>query len=171
MTVSPRKCLRAFSLIEVVLAVGLTAFALLIVIGGLGVAMNTNAASSHKSMLVSMTAQVLNEMRALPFSTFWLNAPPAPGSFPAEPPYAAAASTNTPAWTYYFTKEGEEVDSSQVPGNGAVIYRCVVTKTPDTNTQVTNNGAFRMVKIQLAYSWPYPAGTSRQVIHATIARH
>ena len=93
---------RAFSLIEVVIAIGIMAFAMTAMLSLLAVAMRSDKQSGSDTALSEMSRQVFNNLRALPYSTL-------------------PAATN-----YYFDLDG--APCAQTNAN----YTCVVTVTNDS---------------------------------------
>lgn len=102
MTSSERKIRQlAFSLIEIVLAIGIISFSLLAMFGLVSVSLQSNRASASDTDLASMSRQVLATLRNLPFSSL-------------------PSATN-----YYFGPDGSPTNSA------AALYDCAVTLTSD----------------------------------------
>lgn len=166
----PRKpC--GFSLIEVVLALGVAAVALVALIGLLGVAVNTSSSAGHDTLLVAMSNGVLNDLRGAEFDALWKDTPRTQKS-PTAPPVGAAWADST----YYFSNEGALVAATK-KADFATTYQCVVKKTPDPTSQLTPTSPFNLVKLQLTFTWPVSAHAdpakrpNRQTIYASIARY
>jgi len=157
-----------FSLVEVVLALGVATVALVSVIGLLSAAVNTSEAAGHDTRLAAMSTLVLNDLRASPFDALWEKVPRAGKS------NATISTGSTPPDSeYYFTNEGTLVDAAKVAGNFDVLYQCVVKKTPDPKSKSANGGAYNLIQLQLSFSWPVSA-TKRpgsKTIYASIARY
>jgi uncharacterized protein (TIGR02598 family) len=99
---------RAFSLVEVVLAIGIVAFAITAMMGLLTVAMQSDKSSSSDTALAAMSRQVFNTLRALPY---------------------ASLPTGT---NYYFNAEGSECAQAQA------VYHCSVTLSSFSNLTANN---------------------------------
>ena len=156
-----------FSLVEIVLAIGVASFALVSILGLLQVAMNSDNSASRDTTLAAMSNHVLNELRAVPFDSLWAADP--------ETARDSAPSTATPvASTYFFTNEGAPVGSTASSGF-EVVYKCVVTKTPDVVSKNADTGLYNQLKLQLEFSWPVNGGSTTnkegsQALYASIAR-
>jgi uncharacterized protein (TIGR02598 family) len=99
---------QAFSLVEVVLALGVIAFALTAMLGLLVVAMDSDKSSGSDTALAAMSRQVFSDLRAMPYA-------------------------NLPAGAdYYF-----DADGSECPQAGAV-YGCHVTVADDSGVASGN---------------------------------
>lgn len=160
---------RGFSLIEVVLALGVATVALVSVVGLLGVAVNTSGSAGHDTLLVAMSNEVLNDLRAAEFDALWKDVPRTAKS--------VAAPTGAPAdSTYYFSNEGALVAAAN-KADFATLYQCVVKKTPDPASQLTASSPHNLLKLQLTFTWPVSANAdpakrpNRQIIYASIARY
>jgi uncharacterized protein (TIGR02598 family) len=162
---------RGFSLVEVVLALGVASIALVTIIGLLGVAVNTSGSAGHDTLLVAMTNEVLNDLRAAEFDGLWKALPRA-----EKKPTPAATSVAWADSTYYFSNEGALVDAAKA-ADFATMYQCVVKKTPDPTSQLTPTSPYNLVKLQLTFTWPVSANSdpakrpNRQTIYASIARY
>ncbi len=93
--------LHGFSLVEVVIAIGIMAFAITAMIGLLSVAMQSDKSSGVDTAIAAMSQQVLGSLRAMPYVSL-------------------PASTN-----YYFDVEGSGCELSRA------IYECVVALDGD----------------------------------------
>ncbi len=171
---------RAFSLVEVVIALAVVTVALIAIFGLLDTALRIKAVSTRQTVLTTMTTQILSEMRSVPFSalwsaTLWTGTPLAPAINP-EP-----LSATPPATLYYFNAEGLQVTTADPATDSTTVDECIVTKIPDTTTQVpnaTNKGPYQLLKLTLTFSWPVAANRTtpasrpgQQIIYATIARY
>jgi len=168
---SPFSKNRAFSLVEVVLALGVASIALVSVIGLMGVAVNTSGRAGHDTLLVAMTNGVLNDLRAAEFDALWKAKPRE-----EKKPVAPAASAAPLDSIYYFSNEGAPVGVAK-KDEFSTIYQCVVKKTPDPTSQLSTGSPYNLVKLQLTFTWPVSANTdpakrpNRQTIYASIARY
>ncbi len=92
----------AFSLVEVVIALGVISFALVSMIGLMGVGINASRQSSENTALTAMISQVLGKVRASsnapPATNFFFDADGLPLTNSAGAIYqCAVSSTNPPA--------------------------------------------------------------------------
>jgi uncharacterized protein (TIGR02598 family) len=162
-----------FSLVEIVLAIGVAVFALVSILGLLNLATSNDGNARRDTMLAAMSTYVLSEMRAVPFDALWAADP----TTVANPAPATAATAASPAdTTYFFTSEGAPVAAADAPATYDVAYICVVKKTPDPLTQSASAGNYNQLKLQLQFSWPVIAGKAvaqptTLSIYASIARH
>jgi uncharacterized protein (TIGR02598 family) len=159
---------RGFSLVEVVLAIGVATFALVSVLGLLNIAVQSDSSASHDTTVAAMSGHVLNELRTVPFDALWAEDPQ--GARDAAPSIAVPASS-----TFYFTNEGAPVAAAAVNGNFEVLYKCVVTKTPDEVTRSVGTGFCNQLKLQLEFTWPVTAAANSpkagtKSLYASIAR-
>ena len=161
--------IRAFSLVEVVLALGVASVALVAVIGLMGVAVNTSSSAGNDTLLVAMTNGVLNDLRSAEFDSLWKDVP---RNFKNVAVSTGAAVDST----YYFSNEGALVPAASA-ADFSTQYQCVVKKTPDPASQVAAGKPFNLMKLQLTFTWPVSANTdpakrpNRQTIYASIARY
>ncbi len=131
----------AFSLVEVTLALGISAFALIAIFGLLPVGLQVSRAAGEQNSASSILAAIAADLRATPTSgtTSPLFGITIPGN----------AST-TSSSTLFFSKEGEH--SSQITGNS----RYAATVTFSTNSAGVNGASFSNV----AVSWPAAAAAA-----------
>jgi len=159
---------QGFSLIEVVVSLGIVAIAVSGVLGVLSTAMTTTKDNDRETMLVSMNDQVMTDLRVVPFDALWQAVP-----------HSAAISTASSAQTapedtlYYFTNEAVLIPGT-APTSDAT-YLCTVKKTPDADSQNHGvNGAYNLLKLQLHFSWPLSAPEANRraaVINTSLARY
>jgi uncharacterized protein (TIGR02598 family) len=158
-----------FSLVEIVLAIGVAVFALVAVLGLLNSATVTDSNAGRDTTLAAMSDYVLSDLRSVPFDALWA-ADPTTVTKPAP-------TTNSPAnSTYYFTNEGAPMTATDAATSFDVGYLCTVQKTPDSQTQSAGNGNYNQLKLQLQFNWPVNAGKAAakpgtRTIYASIARH
>ncbi|MEI9898086.1 MAG: hypothetical protein WDN28_30570 [Chthoniobacter sp.] len=136
-----------FSLVEVVLALGISAFGLVSILGLLNAGADSDGAAGRDTTLVSMSNYVLNEMRAAPFDALW-------AKDPANSPNATPSMDAPVDSTYYFTDAGVPVAAADASTTFDLLYMCVVHKTADSLTQNTSTGYYNQLKLQLEFSWP-----------------
>ena len=104
----------AFSLVEVVLAIGVLTFALTSMIGLLGVAMQSDKSSGSATALAAMSQQVYNTLRSIPFASL-------------------PANTN-----FYFDSDGSEC------GPETPVYTCRVEVAGDPDLAAGNLARVQM---------------------------
>jgi uncharacterized protein (TIGR02598 family) len=158
-----------FSLVEVVLAIGVAVFALVSVLGLLNSATITDGNAGRDTTVAAMSEYVLSDLRSVPFDALWA-ADPTTVTNPAPSTTAPANST------YYFSNEGAPMTAADAAASFDVAYLCTVLKTPDSLTQSAGNGNYNQLKLQLLFNWPVNAGKTVQkpgtrTIYASIARH
>ena len=178
---APSSNRRAFTLVEVALALGIVAFALVPIIGILGIAMTTNTESGSDTSIAAMTTLVLNDLRSAPFNAMGEAVPSDPANY-----QIASLNTTLADSTYYFSNEGSLVyvgDPTKMAASTAsqVVYECWVRKTADTSTQTPNAdptkpGTYNQIRLQLLFSWPYLISdrtkrTNQRSIYASVARY
>jgi uncharacterized protein (TIGR02598 family) len=130
----------AFSLVEVTLALGVAAFALLAILGMLPTSLKTQQASIQQTTANSIISQIFSDLRAD------LRLPPGLASHEGDagfqpPLHGHWAQMGTPD-TLYFTQEGKPVNSTaDVP-----VFRAKITyRLPPTDTTSLAN---------ITVSWP-----------------
>jgi uncharacterized protein (TIGR02598 family) len=156
---------RAFSLVEVVIAMGIAAVSLVTALGLLGASLNSQDLSANDTVLVSMTEHVLSDLRNAPFDTLWDEQPG--GVAPASQPMTEPLNTR-----YYFSREGDLVEETDF----RAYYECVVVKTRDETTRSPKLGPYNLLKLELSFNYPkLPANASanpnQRSLYASIARY
>ncbi len=162
-----------FSLVEIVIAIGITAFTLAAIGGIFGVTNQSGLDSSRDTLMASMIGQVMSDLRPLPFDMLWKADPrhetqtyltSLTGTPNPAPP------TGTPEDSiYYFTSEGVLIfDPNKTPYSattpptpfpGTAVYRCRVKKVVDASTQSFGTaGAYNRLQLSLKFDWPVPFG-------------
>jgi uncharacterized protein (TIGR02598 family) len=156
---------RAFSLVEVVIAMGISAVSLVTALGLLGVSLNSQDLSTNDTVLVSMTERVLSDLRSAPFDTLWNEKPG--GLTPV------AQSPNPPADShYYFSREGDLVEENDLQA----YYDCVVRKVRDEPSRSPNLGPYNLMRLEVEFSYPKrrsgsSQGQTQRSLYANIARY
>jgi uncharacterized protein (TIGR02598 family) len=155
---------RAFTLVEVVLAVGTTSVAVISLMGMLCLGVTSNRESGQDTTIAGMSTQVLSEMRSTPFTALW-QAEPEAGTLQPEP----TSTTSPEPSLFYFTHEG----ARQAEQNSATYYTCTVGKTPEESTRNPGAGAYQAMDVRLVFTWVNNSGNARerQEVHAKIARY
>ena len=163
-----------FSLVEITLALGIVAVALVTTMGLLGTGLNSQRLSAEDTTLAAMSEQVLGELRAADFDTLWDKVPGIATSKtkPAKPTAVPELTT------YYFSQEGRRVEAK----SDLAFYECAVTKKPDPSrqsvdpvTQVPGLGRHNLLMLELKFSAPVSVPSaqrpSQRSLHANIARY
>ncbi len=90
--IRPRAC--GFSLVEIVLAIGITSFALIATLGLLPVGLNSLRESSTQTAVANISQYIRGELQQISFN-----------------PQASFNVQNLSSATYYFTKDGVKTDA------------------------------------------------------------
>jgi uncharacterized protein (TIGR02598 family) len=148
-----------FSLVEVVLAIGIVSFALLTIIGLLTISLSASRGAAEDTNLALMSPTVASVLNAQGFTSVMANT-------------AYAATAATPA--YYFdinnemTRDGNGNPISTPNANS--IYACTITRRTPVLFQATSN----IVYLQLKFTWPLTASAnSRQqkIVFTSVANY
>jgi uncharacterized protein (TIGR02598 family) len=131
----------AFSLVEVTLALGVAAFALLAILGMLPTSLKTQQAGVQQTTANSIISQIFSDLRAD------LRLPPGLASHEGDagfqPPLHGHWLQMLTPDTLYFTQEGKPVNSAEdVP-----VFRAKITYIPVLPTQTTSLA-------NITVSWP-----------------
>ncbi len=156
---------------EVVLSLAVVAIAVLSLLSMLGIALDSDRVAGRDTVLVEMSSQVLNRLRAVPFDALWLADPSAAN--PPVPGYAPPADT-----TYYFSDDGTLLANPTGGVPPETVFRCVVQKqTDEASRTVAGTGPYNRLTLSLQFCWPISATTpstaqpNLQILHASIARY
>ncbi|XHR28463.1 MAG: hypothetical protein ACFUZC_21420 [Chthoniobacteraceae bacterium] len=152
----------AFSLIEIVVAMGVVSFSLTAMMGLLSVSLGSSKASTEDTVLAAMASDILGDLRRQ--------------SFANAQTYVQAS---TPAVTY-FDSNGQrlrdktglvDLDRTAALAVGA-LYQCTQTAQVDGDTS-SASGTANLLRAKLTFVWPAvaPSPTNSRVIHATIAKY
>jgi uncharacterized protein (TIGR02598 family) len=115
----------AFSLIEVVLALGVISFAIVGIMGLFPVAMRTGQESQRETRATHIAQQIYADLKAgAPTNTFLATAP---GTFQT----VNLANPSPPTQTIYFNNQGEPAGTNG-PGNNEFVVDVIID--PDTPT-------------------------------------
>ena len=164
----------AFTLIEVVMAIGITAFAAFAIAGLIPVGLSNFRQTKNLSTAAEISRQVFSEIQVTPFSK--LVTPPGSGSqtpgnnnpaFRFAPPTqdvnsgsgSSASTNNNSTNTRFFDEQGDEVPAYNYPGDALGIYQvnvCVLPQTPfvqsTANAGTNANSDLATVLVQVAYN-------------------
>jgi uncharacterized protein (TIGR02598 family) len=161
----------AFSLVEITLAIGVAAVALVSIIGLLGVSADANGAAGRDTAIVTMTTQVMNDLRGAPsFEALWVKDPRAAGFLPKPNGKSSEVPEDS---SYFFGEDGRQVAANALE----VLYECTVKKAADLPRREDNKGPSNLLKLQLVFTSPVAANRThpdkrpnRRIINASIAR-
>ncbi|EDY21713.1 hypothetical protein CfE428DRAFT_0958 [Chthoniobacter flavus Ellin428] len=172
---------RGFTLVEVVLALGIATIGLVSILGLLNAATDADGDAGRDTTVVAMSDYVLNELHTVPFDALWFRDPTQNWSA------APSMTTQIDDTLYYFTNEGSPIPASSVASNPDFVYKCVVRKIPDSTSQNLLTGYYNLMKVQLDFYWPATVGDealnnnpvgnkqsskiAKKTLHVTIARH
>ncbi len=156
---NPSRPEEGFSLTEVVLALGVMAFGLVSLVGGLSSSLQSQVDAERDTRLVGISQRILSEYRAQSFDLL-LGGNDATG--------AALVPSR------YFTAEGEPLPAGGDPGPAA-YYSCEMVRAIDTATQSPVNGGANLLKVRMTLRWPFQSpsspGNHTRVIDASVARY
>jgi uncharacterized protein (TIGR02598 family) len=162
---------RGFTLVEVVLALGIATIGLVSILGLLNAATDADGDAGNDTKLVAMSDYVLNELHTVPFDALWT-------ADPIQNWNVAPSMDTTPSDTvYYFSNEGVPIPASTVTSNPDFLYKCVVRKAADISSQNVLTGFYNQLKVQLDFYWPTSVGDeplgkpAKKTLHASVARH
>jgi type II secretory pathway pseudopilin PulG len=139
----PRAETSAFSMVEVVLALGVTSFSLLAILGLLSVALKSNQSAVQQTAANGILSSVTADLRAAP-PTFPLGLASSSQQFSIPIPANPVASPAPAATLRYFTSEGE----FSTTRTGDSRYLLTVTFLPNGS----NSKTATFVKLEV--SWP-----------------
>ncbi len=143
---------KAFTLVEVTIAIGIAAFGIISMIGLVSSFLNSGRESGEETVLVSMLKKVSGDLRARPFD------PPSAGKDDS-----LATLAVTPQRFYF------NVDGTEAAGAGAAYYTCLVTAKADgtfTNATTTLQNRY---DAELKFTWPQrPDG---RIFQISLARY
>jgi type II secretory pathway pseudopilin PulG len=178
----------AFTLVEVVLALGITAFALASILVLLSIGVGSSKGSTDDTVLATMANEVINDLRRQYFFTNGVHPGPSPpvltsGVLPGTTDVQPGL-TPAPAGPYsiFFDVSGLRLQSngSDSALSAAAVYQCLVTLQgdPATLSAVGSDGststqAVNLLNVTLRFTWPAQAANpaNTRTIHATIARY
>lgn len=150
-----RKLSSGFSLIEIALALGIFAFAIVAILGLLAVSMNSDKGAAVDSTLSQMTGTAISYLRSQGYTAVHTN--------------AAFIATDTTS-DFFFDSSGQlAVAVTGAPLTTAQLdsmYGCTVTRKVTTSAN--------MDYLNLEFRWPVSAPTNRQetrTINASIANY
>lgn len=147
---------RAFSLIEVTVALGIAAFGLLSMLGLMGIFLSSGRESGEDSNLADVAKRVASDLRARPFD----------GS---DNSLALLKATPVPI---YFDIDGIEVKNITTDA-ARVVYACNITLNEDAalTTSPSNNPVINRYEAKVNFTWPYPKAANKKTFHISLARY
>ena len=185
---------RAFSLVEVALALGIIAFSVVGIIGLLATAINSGKASTDDTLVADMAAQIINDLRHQYFVD--RNQGRVAGNYgvvTATNDVTAGAAPASVTSFIYFDVSGTRLQSGTPPIDmnqaaalaAGAIYQCKMTSladaatlsatgtdstpsSPDPSLQATN-----LLQVTMVFTWPVNAAnsTNTKTLYATVARY
>lgn len=130
---------QAFSLVEIVLALGIVSFCLVALMGLFSVGLNASKQAADDTTIASMTAQILGEV---------------------------CGQTNIPTGkTYYFDRHGQQEGDLSDP---AVFYRCEFS-VADRNVPLPSNAAFTQSVPVVILKFLHPANAPKPRTNTIVA--
>jgi uncharacterized protein (TIGR02598 family) len=133
---------RAFSLTEVVIAIGVAAFCLIAIFGMIPAGLNSNQASLRETLSASLTSAIVSDLRATPVAA----APATSSIYRITLPSAGSSATTA----FFLNEDGatNDLNDPAVPPT----YRAAVVVTSPTNRSASTARIF--------LSWPALASPS-----------
>lgn len=164
----PSRSSKAFTLIETALALGIIAVSLTAILGVLGTGMSTSRTNDSESTLVSMSEEVLAQLRLARFDALWLHDP----ATASQQPGGTLVTAGPPADSiYHFSSEGRQLTGSERMGEA--FYVCTVKKEAVAGMVSATGSECHLLKLRLVFQWPAAAAESQRttrVISTRIAR-
>lgn len=152
--------IRAFSLVEITISLGIMAFVLTGITGLLSGSCSINRAAANDSALTQITRNIVESLRGQSMDDLLVWS----GKDEAER-------------TFYFSEDGSPLESSGAAAPKGTLYSCLVQADADRETQSAPTdsapqGTVNMVKLHLQIAWPVAAATpSRKEIYVQLARY
>ena len=116
---------RAFSLLEVTLAVGIAGFCLLAIVGMLPLGLSNNLSSIHQAAAASLTGGIIADLRSTPKTTN------------ASPRYGVPFSTGTARWSASFSDDGTPSTTASAPYLATVAINLDANLLAAVNVKIT----------------------------------
>ncbi len=147
---------KAFSLVEVTIAIGIAAFGIISMLGLLGSLMSSGRESSEDTVLSDIAKTVAAGLRARPFD------PPASGTDNS----LEKLSKSTTGELTYFSMEGATLTTNNNP-----LYTCTVTVTAEPEFSTATTGVINLYEAKIEFSWPYPKDIFKKTFRINLARY
>lgn len=145
-----------FSMVEVVVALGIVSFAMVSIFGLLSVGLIASKQSGSDTVLASMMAQVTSRLQS------------------GKDAFVVGTPVN-----YFFDNQGQlQTDGADKPliaANTSSLYQCAVaSRLPNSSTELADLGS-HLVLTTLTFSWPTTVSDpdkrpNHEVLHATLAK-
>ncbi|XHR30980.1 MAG: type II secretion system protein [Chthoniobacteraceae bacterium] len=158
---------RGFSLIEIVLVIGVISFSLVAILGLLSAGLNSSKNALDESLIAAMSRQVISSLRQQYFTNNTLFT-------------SLETSGSTNLKTVYFNTSGVLVDGT-ASGFDRPIYECVVTAVSRTDllgpAPKVSISIPCLLDLTLTFNWPMADGkvvegkASTYNLHTSIARY
>jgi uncharacterized protein (TIGR02598 family) len=148
----------AFALIEVVIALGIAAYALMGIIGLLSMACSEGRSSMDDTVLVMIVNRAVSDLRQKSFTDLVKSTP-------------ANQSISVPGSPFYYDADGMQIVNTGSGITSKAIYCCNETMQTDADT-VTSGSAY-LLHVKLQVSWPVGAATpaNTKTVYVDIAGH
>ncbi len=156
---NPSRLAGGFSMTEVVVALGVMAFGLVSLLGGLTSSLQSQTVAERDTRLAGISQRILSEYRAQSFDLL------------LEGKDATGAALVSPR---YFTAEGDPLPAGGDPGLSA-YYSCEMERAIDAESQAPVTGVANLLNVRMTLRWPFQSatlpGNHTRVIDATVARY
>jgi len=151
-----RKC--AFSLVEVTIAIGIAAFAIISMLGLLGSLLNTNREAGDETLLAAMVKTTATDLRSRPFDQ--------PAAVTDDKSLSALHSSTSGPLLLLFKQNGH------LTGNPKeAFYSCRITLRPDASLTTPITLTENRYDAELEFNWPYPHQGFTQSFQISLARY
>ena len=161
---------RAFSLVEVVIAIGIFAISVLTILGLLSVSLEANRSASSDTQVALMAERTYSMLETLGLPNVSTNKLFASGASPSlyfdvtgKP---LVTSTNTIVFGY--------PTSANALAAGAVYSCTVTTNTPPLSSGSAGGNSTNLLSIGMKFAWPVAAPTANQtvrIVNATLGNY
>jgi uncharacterized protein (TIGR02598 family) len=150
----PQRCGSGFALVEIAIAIGIMAFALVAILSLLSVGLKAGRDATDDTVITTMATAVIGQLRATNRSVAQLTA------------------LNGTATNYYFDSSGGGWTTNDFgASNASSLYECKVEFTNSfSNTTASSN----VILARLMFAWPVqaaPSNRSTKIIHATLTSY
>ena len=146
---------RAFTLIEVTLALGVAGFCLVTIFGLLPIGINSNRAAIEQTTACNIASAIVSDLRcAQPLGA---NASPRFGIPIPAPPGSASGTTQTSGTTIYLAADGSASPTGQVVTGGTSVSRYRATigfSFPSTGQYAAPVSSRTATTVRILITWP-----------------
>ncbi|XHR29765.1 MAG: Verru_Chthon cassette protein B [Chthoniobacteraceae bacterium] len=160
---------RGFSLIEIVLAIGVVSFALIAILGLISAGVNSSRSALNESLMAAMSRQIVSDLRQQQFASNSL--------------FTSVNSGTSTLQTAYFDANGvrllssdglHDVTAAEAKQQQA-IFQCDVTASSDTDRMgpvAATVSVPCLVNVMLTFQWPLGAkNPSRHCLYTSIGKY